>query len=50
MCLLNSLREIASHYQTGVQLVLLGQEDLWSVGHDMDVGLIVFPGGNVGFL
>jgi len=37
-------------YQTGVDFVLLGQDDLWRVRHDVEVGLVLLPGGRVCFL
>lgn len=37
-------------YQTGVELVLSGQDDLWGVGHDVDFDLLLLPGINVCFL
>lgn len=40
----------ALNYQTGVEFVLLGQKDLWGVGHDMDVCLFTLPGSNIRFL
>lgn len=42
--------EEALHYQTGVEFVLPGQDDLWGVRHDVKVGFIVLPGGNIRFL
>lgn len=41
---------ISEAYQTGVEFVLLGQEDLWCIRHDVKVGLILLPGRNISFL